>query len=151
MTRIVTGQDLIHKTELTYTPDKFWWSERRRVMPGGLLVIFASDTIPDGSVVHEVQIQANPSVEVWAPDIRIWLSIVGDLRPTPAEVVAAQPLIDFNILNLPPYWLSVCSQSNECYPMRRTLHGSNMHFAYEADTIHVGGAEIRVSVLYSKG
>lgn len=121
------------------------------VLPGGFASIFASEVIPDGSVVHEVQIQAAPNAEVWAIDVRIWLAIVFSEFPTIAEVLVGDPIVDWRYIKAGKVWMSICSPSDESYPMRRVLHGSHMRFAYNADTTHVGGAVSRVSVLYSPG
>ena len=151
MTRIVTGQDLIHKSDLTYSPDRIWWSESAAVGLGGTGGIWASDVIADGSVVYEVQIQAAANALVNALDVHMWLSIVHSERPTAAEVMGGDRLIDWRYAKTGKTWMSVCLQTNERWPMRRVLHGSHMRFAFEAITTHVGGAVMRVSVLYSPG
>lgn len=121
------------------------------VLPGGLTTINASDLVPDGSVVHEVQIQAAPNSELWAIDIRIWLAIVHSESPTVAEVEAGMRIVDWRYAKAGKLWMAICSPTNERYVLRKVLHGSHMRFAYNADTTHVGGGVCRVSVLYSPG
>ena len=151
MTRIVTGQDLIHETELTYTPDRIWWSERSILADPTDIEIWASQVVPDGTVIHEVQIQALTLADEFALALRVNLSIVSSEFPLLAEVAEGERLIDWRWAKTGKSWYSVCNPTNERWPMRRTIHGSNMRFGVSFETQNALGCDVKVSVCYSPG
>ncbi|MBA7539133.1 hypothetical protein ES705_31412 [subsurface metagenome] len=151
MTRIVTGQDLIHKTELTYTPDRIWWSERSILADPTDIEVWSSTLIPNGSVVHEVQIQGESLDLAVGLGMRMVLSVVNSDLPTLAEVFEGERIVDWRWGKIGKHWYSVTSPTDEHWVMRKTLHGSHMRFGVSFETQNVGGCVCRVGVCYSPG
>lgn len=149
MTRMVTGHDLISRTKLSYEPERVWWSERRNITNMPLTNIQASNLIPDGSVIHEVQILARPEDELHDFHATMVLGIVSNLSPTAAEIEASEPVIVWDVGAGRTVWRATTPIVQECYPMRRILHGSHMRFAFSAITFGAVVGYIRVSILYS--
>lgn len=151
MTRIVTGQDIIHKTELTYTPERIWWSVQGVAIAPLAPFIQVSDLIPDGTVVHEVQIQAVADASRNTTQIQVYLSAIMSRTASDIDIQTGERIIkwDWNRGNF--LWSGIGNPINERWPCRKTLHGAGLRFAVamvSADPLFI---DCRVSVLYSPG
>lgn len=151
MTKIVSGQDLIHRTELTYTPDRIWWG----IQAPGVMPLFpyivTSDLIPDGSVVHELQIQASGASAWPIAQFDLYISIVQSKLPADDEIRAAPRLIPWLWNERAFLWQGLANPVNESWPMRKTLHGGQLRFAVAIISGDPLGIDCRVSILYSPG
>ena len=132
-------------------PDRIWWSERAVLANPLDVQINTSDLMPDGTVVHGVQIQAETLLDEFGLSVRITLSVVQSEFPTLAEVSEGQRVVDWRWIKINKAWYSIQNQANEWWPMRRTMHGSHMRFAVSFETENENGALVRIGVLYSPG
>ena len=151
MTRIVAGQDLIHRTELTYTPDRIWWGIQAPGVIPFFPYIVTSDLIPDGTVVHELQIQARGNSDWPVAQFDLYISIVQSKLPTDIEIQEAPRLIPWLWNERVFMWQGIMQDVNESWPMRKTLHGAQLRFAVAIISGDPNGIECRVSILYSPG
>lgn len=148
MTRIMTNPELIKPNHQKHGKEWIWWSEQARFFPAAAHRVLTSTIIPDGAIIHEVQIQCTTIDEIHAVDITLNLGLVESELPTIVEVEIAEPVIDWRWIKTGKAWHSIAKYTNEVYRCRKIVRGSNRRFAIALQTTHVTGALARVSVLY---
>lgn len=149
MTRIMTNQELIKPGRKMVEPERVWWSEQAKFFPAAAHRVLVSGNIPDGSVIHEVQIQCAAIDDIHGTDITINLGLIETGEPVIADVEIAEPVIDWRWIKTGKAWHSIDKYTNEVYSCRKVVHGSNRRLGVAFQTTHVNGAVGRVSVLYS--
>lgn len=148
MTRIMTNPELIKSNHQRHGKEWVLWSEQLKFFPAPVHAALVSTNIPDGSIIHEVQLQCTAVDDIHAVDITLNLALVESELPTLAEVQVAEPVIDWRWVKTGKAWHSICKYTNEVYRCRKVVRGSNRRLAITAQTTHVNGALARVSVLY---
>jgi len=151
LSRVVTGQDLIHRTELTYTPERRWWTREAHTLNVNVRVSYTSDLLPQGSVLHLVKVEGKGSALGEDIGFGMQLVLVSAARPTFVEIDQSVPVIAWGNDPSRCGWLAFGTEVDEAWPLHITLSGSARRLCVSFLGFLVDNGDLRVSVLYTPG
>jgi len=149
VTRIASHLNKVLTPRRIVEPDQTWWFREAHDIPNGVSPGWVSHLIPEGSVIHRVSVQVGMEPGGQPEHFAVFVFLTAKPGVVIAEVTREDQIIWFHEKSDDMGYYPMCDDCEIQFPLRKTVHGSNLRFGVIMMNATNKVASGRVGILHS--